>query len=285
MSHRSGRSRTRYTQPDWITGRLLLISGSVIELRRATCGCPRYEGGGDAVALGDSFPAAFRPAVFSLPGDIGPVESGSRSWGEPDGVVALAAARMPPGIGSPVLESETKLCRSSRPVNSSGWSPACSATWRKARRTWPLREGWGVRVDVELVEGLLPGAQHDAESRGRSTRHRSRPVADHQQERGYDFCILRNHQHNEFCVLQINFLDLLAQCLPGRPRYGRNPAHHRSRASESADRRRGPRSAAGTPAQLSGRGNRASSSMRSACALLQRWRQCFASTAHPRRLA
>ena len=39
------------------------------------------------------------------------------------------------------------------------------------------------------------------------------------------------------------------------------------------------------PAQQSSRGNRASSSMQSACALLQRWRQCFASTAHPRRLA
>ena len=73
---------------DYRQRRLLLISGSVIELRRATCGCPRYEGR-DAVALVDTFPAAFDPAVFDLPGDIGPVESGSRSWGEPDGVVAL----------------------------------------------------------------------------------------------------------------------------------------------------------------------------------------------------
>ena len=34
---------------------------------------------------------------------------------------------------------------------------------------------------------------------------------DHQQERGYDFWVLRDPWHNEFCVLQINFPDLLAQ--------------------------------------------------------------------------
>ena len=34
---------------------------------------------------------------------------------------------------------------------------------------------------------------------------------DHQQERGYDFWVLRDPWHNEFCLLQINFPDLLAQ--------------------------------------------------------------------------
>jgi hypothetical protein len=38
---------------------------------------------------------------------------------------------------------------------------------------------------------------------------------DHQQERGYDFRVRRDPWHNEFCVLQINFPDLLAQ----RPRW------------------------------------------------------------------
>ena len=37
---------------------------------------------------------------------------------------------------------------------------------------------------------------------------------DHQQERGYDFWVLRDPWHNEFCVLQINFSDLLAQREP-----------------------------------------------------------------------
>jgi predicted enzyme related to lactoylglutathione lyase len=34
---------------------------------------------------------------------------------------------------------------------------------------------------------------------------------DHQKERGYDFWVLRDPWANEFCVLQINFPDLLAQ--------------------------------------------------------------------------
>jgi predicted enzyme related to lactoylglutathione lyase len=34
---------------------------------------------------------------------------------------------------------------------------------------------------------------------------------DHQQERGYDFWVLRDPWANEFCVLQANFPDLLAQ--------------------------------------------------------------------------
>ena len=33
----------------------------------------------------------------------------------------------------------------------------------------------------------------------------------HQQERGYDFWVLRDPWANEFCVLQVNFPDLLAQ--------------------------------------------------------------------------
>jgi hypothetical protein len=37
---------------------------------------------------------------------------------------------------------------------------------------------------------------------------------DHQQERGYDFWVLRDPWHNEFCVLQINFPDLLAHRPP-----------------------------------------------------------------------
>jgi hypothetical protein len=37
---------------------------------------------------------------------------------------------------------------------------------------------------------------------------------DHQQERGYDFWVLRDPWHNEFCVLQVNFPDLLAQRQP-----------------------------------------------------------------------
>jgi len=37
---------------------------------------------------------------------------------------------------------------------------------------------------------------------------------DHQQERGYDFWVLRDPWANEFCVLQINFPDLLAQRPP-----------------------------------------------------------------------
>jgi predicted enzyme related to lactoylglutathione lyase len=34
---------------------------------------------------------------------------------------------------------------------------------------------------------------------------------DHQQERGYDFWVLRDPWANEFCVLQVNFPELLAQ--------------------------------------------------------------------------
>jgi predicted enzyme related to lactoylglutathione lyase len=37
---------------------------------------------------------------------------------------------------------------------------------------------------------------------------------DHQQERGYDFWVLRDPWANEFCVLQINFPDLLARRQP-----------------------------------------------------------------------
>jgi hypothetical protein len=47
----------------------------------------RYEVG-DAVALGHAIAAAFDPAVLGLQGGVGPVESGSRCWGEPEGVVA-----------------------------------------------------------------------------------------------------------------------------------------------------------------------------------------------------
>lgn len=38
---------------------------------------------------------------------------------------------------------------------------------------------------------------------------------DHQQERGYDFWVLRDPWANEICVLQINFPDLLASVHPG----------------------------------------------------------------------
>ncbi len=45
-------------------------------------------------------------------------------------------------IGIPALDSrETKLCRSSRGVQSSARSPASSATWRKARRTLAASSG------------------------------------------------------------------------------------------------------------------------------------------------
>lgn len=37
---------------------------------------------------------------------------------------------------------------------------------------------------------------------------------DHQQERGYDFWVLRDPWANEFCVLDVNFPDLLAQRPP-----------------------------------------------------------------------
>jgi len=37
---------------------------------------------------------------------------------------------------------------------------------------------------------------------------------DHQQERGYDFWVLRDPWANEFCVLQINFPDVLARRQP-----------------------------------------------------------------------
>jgi predicted enzyme related to lactoylglutathione lyase len=37
---------------------------------------------------------------------------------------------------------------------------------------------------------------------------------DHQQERGYDFWVLRDPWANEFCVLQVNFPELLAQRRP-----------------------------------------------------------------------
>jgi predicted enzyme related to lactoylglutathione lyase len=39
---------------------------------------------------------------------------------------------------------------------------------------------------------------------------------DHQQERGYDFWVLRDPWGNEFCVLQPNFPELLAQRRPWR---------------------------------------------------------------------
>ena len=34
---------------------------------------------------------------------------------------------------------------------------------------------------------------------------------DHQQLRGFDFRVMRNPWRNEFCVLQTNYADLLAQ--------------------------------------------------------------------------
>ena len=37
---------------------------------------------------------------------------------------------------------------------------------------------------------------------------------DHQQERGYDFWVLRDPWDNEFCVLQVNFPELLEQRAP-----------------------------------------------------------------------
>ena len=37
---------------------------------------------------------------------------------------------------------------------------------------------------------------------------------DHQQERGYDFWVLRDPWGNEFCVLQPNFPELLARRRP-----------------------------------------------------------------------
>ncbi len=37
---------------------------------------------------------------------------------------------------------------------------------------------------------------------------------DHQRERGYDFWVLHDPWHNEFCVLQVNFPDLLDQRPP-----------------------------------------------------------------------
>jgi hypothetical protein len=37
---------------------------------------------------------------------------------------------------------------------------------------------------------------------------------DHQQERGYDFWVLRDPWRNEFCVLQTEFLELLARRRP-----------------------------------------------------------------------
>jgi predicted enzyme related to lactoylglutathione lyase len=37
---------------------------------------------------------------------------------------------------------------------------------------------------------------------------------DHQQERGYDFWVLRDPWANEFCVLDVNFPDLLARRPP-----------------------------------------------------------------------
>jgi hypothetical protein len=37
---------------------------------------------------------------------------------------------------------------------------------------------------------------------------------DHQQERGFDFWVMRNPWGNEFCVLQPNFPELLARRRP-----------------------------------------------------------------------
>jgi hypothetical protein len=37
---------------------------------------------------------------------------------------------------------------------------------------------------------------------------------DHQQERGYDFWVMRDPWGNEFCVLQVNFPELLARRRP-----------------------------------------------------------------------
>ena len=39
-------------------------------------------------------------------------------------------------------------------------------------------------------------------------------VYDHQQERGYDFWVMRDPWDNEFCVLQLEFPDLLARRRP-----------------------------------------------------------------------
>jgi glyoxalase superfamily protein len=37
---------------------------------------------------------------------------------------------------------------------------------------------------------------------------------DHQQERGFDFWVMRDPWDNEFCVLQLNFPELLAERRP-----------------------------------------------------------------------
>ncbi len=37
---------------------------------------------------------------------------------------------------------------------------------------------------------------------------------DHQQERGFNFWVMRDPSDNEFCVLQTEFPELLARCEP-----------------------------------------------------------------------
>lgn len=46
---------------------------------------------------------------------------------------------------------------------------------------------------------------------------------DHQQERGYDFWVMHDPWHNEFCVLAINFPELLAARVASAPPHADTP--------------------------------------------------------------
>lgn len=54
----------------------------------------------------------------------------------------------------------------------------------------------------------------DVESEVRRLEALGATCCDHQQERGYDFWVMRDPWSNEFCVLQTTFPELLAQRRP-----------------------------------------------------------------------
>lgn len=69
-------------------------------------------------------------------------------------------------------------------------------------------------ADTALLTQVLTLESDDVEAEVRRLEALGATRYDHQRERGYDFWVLRDPWSNEFCVLQTNFPDLLAQRPP-----------------------------------------------------------------------
>jgi hypothetical protein len=139
---------------------------------------------------------AGRPGKTGSPGSI-PTPSRSASAESPaddlDHGVAFWSAALD-AKEEPLSEASSQVCRRLRLPDSdirNLLQRTADPKTRKERMHLDL-ESNDVEAEVRRLEAL--GA----------TRY------DHQQERGYDFWVLRDPWANEFCVLQINFPDLLA---------------------------------------------------------------------------